>query len=236
MTIMDGYPLLEAKKAAAHQAAHLIQDGMVVGLGTGSTAALFIDALGKRIQEGLKITALATSQDSTKQAEHLGIPLMDSDSMTTLDITVDGADEIDPSKNMIKGGGGALLREKLLARSAKEMIVIVDETKLVDHLGAHPLPVEISSYVYKSTIKRLHDNGFQGTLRLNRENTPFITDNGNFIFDIQNPNPILDPPQLEKKLKAIVGVLETGLFYQIAGRVIIGYEDGLVEIKNKDLS
>ena len=232
MTKADFKPLLIAKKAAGEAAAALIHDGMLVGLGTGSTAAFFIEALGKRVKEGLKITAVATSQESVRQAEHLGIPLLDQGSVTTLDVTVDGADEIDPRKNMIKGGGGALLREKLLAQSSREMIVIVDETKLVDHLGAHPLPVEIAPFVYHSTIERMKAKGYQGSLRMTRENTPFVTDNGNYIFDIQFSKSITDPLHEHERLKAITGILETGLFFNIAGRVVIGYEDGLVKIQN----
>lgn len=228
---MEEYPIAVAKKAAAQKAAALIEDRMQVGLGTGSTAAYFIEALGERVQQGLKITAIATSQDSMRQAQKLGIPLLDPDSITALDITIDGADEIDPLNNMIKGGGGALLREKLLAHSSRKMLVIVDETKIVAHLGAHPLPIEIAPFAYKTTLKRLEEKGYRGTLRLTHENKPFVTDNGNIIFDIQFSTPILNPPLLEQDLKKIAGVLETGLFYNLAGNVIIGYEDGLVRIK-----
>lgn len=231
MTKTDSNPTLIAKKAAGQAAAELIQENMLVGLGTGSTTAFFIEALGKRCQEGLKITAIATSQQSTRQAQRLGIPLKDPDTITMLDITVDGADEIDHHKNMIKGGGGALLREKLLAQASYEMVVIIDETKLVNHLGDHPLPVEIAPFVYRSTLQRLEAYGYQGVLRLNREKNPFFTDNGNYIFDIQYPNPILDPQKEQELLKSITGVLETGLFFNLAKRVVIGYEDGFVKIR-----
>ena len=205
---------------------------MRVGLGTGSTTAYFIEALGKKIQEGLTITAVATSQQTVRQAEHLGIPLLEPDTITELDVTVDGADEIDPHKNMIKGGGGALLREKLLAHASKELIVIVDETKLVEHLGTHPVAIEIAPFVYRCTVNKIESNGYQGTLRLTRDNAPFVTDNGNFIFDIQFTKPIHDPKREEERLKSIPGVLETGFFYNIAGRVVIGFEDGFVKIKS----
>lgn len=230
MTETDSNPILLAKKAAGQAAAELIQDGMLVGLGTGSTAAFFIEALSKRCREGLKISALATSQQSTLQAQHLGIPLEDPNTITSLDITVDGADEIDHHKNMIKGGGGALLREKLLARSSQEMIVIVDETKLVDHLGTHPLPVEIARFVYQSTLERLKAEGYHGVLRLTREEEPYLTDNDNYIFDIQYSKPILDPTKEQERLKSITGVIETGLFFHIAGRVLVGYLDGFTKI------
>lgn len=231
MTEADSNPILIAKKIAGQAAADLIQDGMVVGLGTGSTAAFFIEALSKKYQEGLQITAVATSQQSARQAQQLGLPLADPSILTSLDVTVDGADEIDHQKNMIKGGGGALLREKLLAESSKEMLVIIDETKLVDHLGNHPVPIEISSFMYRSTIRRLENQGYQGVLRLDRNQAPYLTDNGNYIIDIQYPDPILHPLKEQERLKNITGVLETGFFFNIAGRVVIGYEDGFFKIR-----
>lgn len=231
MTKTNSDPIVIGKRAAGEAAAKFIEEGMLVGLGTGSTAAFFIEALGKRCQEGLKITAVATSQQSAIQAQHLGIPVIDSSKITSIDITVDGADEIDPQKNMIKGGGGALLREKLLAAASKEMVVIVDETKLVDHLGTHPLPVEIISFAYRTTLLRLEKAGYKGVLRLNRDQSIFLTDNGNYIFDIQYNNHILDPQKEEERLKEITGVVETGLFFGLAKRVLIGYEDGFVKIK-----
>lgn len=233
MTQTNGNPILVAKRAAGQAAADLIEEGMLVGLGTGSTTAFFIEALGKRCKEGLKILAVATSLQSIRQAEPLGIPFKDADTVASLDVTVDGADEIDPQKNMIKGGGGALFREKLLAQSSREMIVIVDETKLVDHLGGHPLPIEIAPFVYRSTIQRIEANGYQGVIRMTRENKFFLTDNGNYIFDINyaNAKPIKDPIAEHERLKSITGVIETGLFFHVAGRVVIGYEDSFVKIE-----
>lgn len=225
----DSNSILIAKKATGEAAAALIEEGMRVGIGTGSTAAFFIEALGKRCRQGLKITAVATSHRSAQQAERLGICTEDSSDIVQLDVTVDGADEIDPRKNMIKGGGGALLREKLLAVSSKEMIVIVDETKLVETLGVHPLPVEIVPFAYRTTLQRLQEKGRQGVLRLNPDHTPFLTDNGNYIYDIQNPHPILDPKNEHEQLKSVTGVVETGLFFHVAKRVIIGYENGFVK-------
>lgn len=220
-----------AKKAAGEAAAGLVKEGMLVGLGTGSTAAFFIDALGKRCQEGLKISAVATSQASARQAQLAGIPLKDPADVVSLDVTVDGADEIDHHKNMIKGGGGALLREKMLAQASREMIVIIDETKLVNQLGGVAVPVEIIPFLYRSTLQRLDQLGYQGSLRRNRDNTLFITDNGNYIFDIMYKEPILDPVQQHEHLKRIQGVIETGFFFALAGRVVIGYEDGCVKVR-----
>ncbi len=229
---MDSNPLLLAKKAAGQAAADLIKERMVVGLGTGSTVAFFIEALGMRCQAGLNISAVATSQQSAHQAERLGIPLLDPAKICFLDLTVDGADEIDPHKNMIKGGGGALLREKIIAHSSQEMIVIIDETKLVDRLGIAPVPVEIAPFMEGSTLQRLNQEGYAGTLRLGRDLAPFVTDNGHYIFDIQYATLIQDPKKEHVRLKNIVGVLETGLFFDIAGRVIVGYQDGCVKIQD----
>lgn len=232
MKKIDNEGVVKGKIAAGHAAAELIQDGMFVGLGTGSTAACFITALGKRCKEGLKISAAATSKQTALQAEQWGIPILDPQLVTTLDVTVDGADEIDPQGNMIKGGGGALLREKLMAKASKEMIVIVDQAKCVDHLGCHPLPVEIIPFLYQTTLLRLNHKGYRGSLRLTSTKSPFITDNGNYIFDIQYNNPILDPEHEHIILKSITGVVETGLFFHIAKRVLIGYEDGSVKLNS----
>lgn len=230
MTQTDSNPIFKAKKAAGRAAADLIDEGMAVGLGTGSTAAFFIEALGKRCQAGLKITAAATSEQSARQAQSFGIPLKDIDSFIALDVTVDGADEIDHRKNMIKGGGGALLREKLLAQASKEMIVIIDETKLVQFLGNHPVPVEIVPFAHRSTIERLAKQGYQGVLRIDRDKNVFKTDNGNFIYDIHFSRPILNPQEEQDRLKSITGVVETGLFFNLAGKVVVGYEDGLTKV------
>jgi ribose 5-phosphate isomerase A len=231
MTKTDFTPIIIAKKAAGTAATDLIKDGMLVGLGTGSTASFFIEALGKKCrEEGLQITAVATSLQSMRQANSVGIPMVDSDSVTTLDITVDGADEIDAHKNMIKGGGGALLKEKILAKSSHEMVVIVDETKLVENLGVFPVPVEIATFAYQTTLTRLNDYGYRATMRLNRDQSLYVTDSGHYIADIQFNSPILDPMFENNRLKEIVGVLETGLFFDIAGRVIVGYEDGFAKI------
>lgn len=224
--------IILAKKIAGYAAADLIEDGMVIGLGTGSTTAFFLEALSKRCAEGLKIKTVATSNQTTDQARHLNLPLIDPQSIKFVDITVDGADEIDKKKNMIKGGGGALLREKLLAKSSGEMIVIIDETKYVDALGDHPVPLEISVFMYQNTIDRLNKKGYEGILRLDRNQKPFISDNGNYIFDIQYSSLINNPSEEHHHLKLITGVIETGLFFNIAGRVVIGFTDGNFKISS----
>lgn len=219
-----------AKKAAGYAAADLIENGMVVGLGTGSTAAFFIEALIKRCQQGLSIHAVATSQHSFAKAQAAGIPLISPNEIDRIDLTVDGADEIDPKKNMIKGGGGALLNEKLIALASKEMVVIVDESKLAAQLGSVPLPVEIVPFAYKTTIERLQKEGYVGTLRQQHSGGHFVTDNGHYIFDIKLRRAVENVEEEHRKIKMITGVVETGLFFHIAGKVLIGYENGNTSI------
>jgi ribose 5-phosphate isomerase A len=218
-----------AKEASAQLATTFVKEGMLIGLGTGSTAFFFIKELAKRCQEGLKIQAIASSQRSKKLAEELGIPLLDAETVSSLDLTVDGADQIDIKKRMIKGGGGALLREKIVASMSQEMVVIVDENKLVDHLGCCKLPIEIVPFGFKATIKHLQNLGYQGEIRSHTPQNLYLTDNKNFIYDIfidKLPNPELD----EAKIRHIPGVVETGFFLNIAGRVVVGYNNGKTEV------
>ncbi len=202
----------KAKEAAGIAAANLIQNGMTVGLGTGSTVAFFIAKLAER---KLKIKAIATSIRSHDLAKQLGIPLLEE--IDSLDIAVDGADEIDKSGNMIKGGGGALLREKIVASMAKKLIIIVDEKKQVDKLGAFPLPVEISPFCYTATLEHLK--------RFNPQLRKYRTDNGNYIADLHIKS-IDNATKLNTELQNIPGVLETGLFLNLNPTVLIGHADG----------
>jgi ribose 5-phosphate isomerase A len=220
-----------AKKAAGYAAAELVNEGMLVGLGSGSTVAFFLERLAERCTAGLRILCAASSTHTQQQALSLQIPLADINHLQRLDVTVDGADEITPSKLMIKGGGGALLREKILAAMSDEMIVIVDQSKLVDRLGRFPLAVEIVPFGWLATIRHLQERGFNGQLRCSLPQRPYITDNENFIYDIAFPAPLDDPEAIEQQLVAIPGVLQTGLFFRLAGRVIIGKADGTVEIR-----
>ena len=214
-----------AKKAAGQKATELIKDGMVIGLGTGTTAYWFIESLIPLCKKKLKIHAVATSSASLEQARQGGIPIVDIDTITTIDLTVDGADEIDPQKRMIKGGGGALLREKIIASMSKEMIVIVDETKLVPKLGKCKLPVEITPFGHPSTIHRLKNLGFSGKIR-EKEGTLYMTENGNYIYDIYLNPEKTHPSEDHQRIIQVPGVVETGFFLNLAGRVIVGFLDG----------
>lgn len=218
-----------AKKVAGEKAAELIEDRSIVGLGTGSTAYFFIQALIERCQKGLMIKAVSSSEASAKQASAGGIEVIDLNNVAKIDVTVDGADEIDPEKRMIKGGGGALLREKMVASASDEMIVVVDESKVVEKLGAFPLPVEVNSFGYKLTQRIIEKEGFKATLR-EKEGQTYITDNGNFILDLEFRHLSAQPEELDQILKDIPGVLETGFFFNLAGRVVVGNQEGKVKI------
>lgn len=223
---------LEAcKKAAADKAASFIKDGMVVGIGTGTTTYYFIKKLIEHCKSGLKIQAIASSEQSMAQALHGKIPLIDINSIKSLDIYVDGADEIDPQKRMIKGGGGALVREKIAASMSQEMVVIADESKLVQKLGHRPLPVEIIPFGSTATMYKLQLLGFKGNLRRNRDGSPYLTDNNNFIYDIHlNPNQT-NPEMDHQQIVSVPGVVDTGFFLDLAGRVVIGFLDGKVIVQ-----
>lgn len=232
MTESKAGKLQSGKKTAADAAAKLIQDGMLVGLGSGSTSAYFIAALSQRCRDGLKIEAVASSSATHRLAQNGGIHLVDPNSLTWLDLTVDGADEVDPQKRLIKGGGGALLREKIIAKMAKEMVVIIDDSKLVSALGAFPLPVEILPFAYKATIHHIESLGLKGTLRQKDDGSLYTTDNNNYIYDIFFDGLIQTPEILENQLSGIPGIIETGLFINIAGRIIVGHDDGTMNVIN----
>ncbi|CAN7754831.1 ribose-5-phosphate isomerase RpiA [Paenibacillus sp. LjRoot153] len=217
---------MEAKKAAAELAIEEIQNGMIVGLGTGSTAYWAIQGLGVRVQNGLHIQAVATSVASENLAKELGIPLIPFADISEIDVTIDGADEVDPDWHLIKGGGGALLREKIVAFSSKKLIVVVDESKNVAQLGAFPLPVEVVKFGYELTIRKLRALGCEPKVRVT-DNQPYVTDNGNYIIDCHFGS-IPNPAELHQAINAIPGVVENGLFVGMASQVIVGYKDGSV--------
>jgi len=216
------------KRLAGEAAVTFIEDGMVIGLGSGTTATKMVYALGRRIQEGLRITgAVATSNAIENLARKLGIPLTDLDTHPILDLDIDGADEIDQQLRLIKGGGGALLREKIVASSARRFVVIADATKLVPLLGQNtPLPVETIPFAATPVIKRLEALGATVQLRRSGDNV-FFTENCNIILDCFFANGIADPVELDTRIQSIVGVVETGLFLHMAERAIIGGPEGI---------
>jgi ribose 5-phosphate isomerase A len=215
----------QLKAQAAQKAVEFVQDGQVLGLGTGSTVHHFLTALGKRLQDGLRIRGVPTSQATASYATQLGIPLLDNDTIWDIDVAVDGADQVDPQLHLIKGGGGALLREKIVARAARQFIVIVDEAKHVSQLGLpFPLPVEILPFGWRTTQRHLETMGWLAARR-EQGGQPFVTDNGNFIVDLHIPH-IDDPASLESTLRQIPGVVECGLFVHMTSLVITGTEQG----------
>jgi ribose 5-phosphate isomerase A len=216
------------KQLAGNAAAKFVEDGMIVGLGSGSTATFFIYALAQRIQSGLHIAgAVASSQASKDLAGNLGVPVSDLDTHPELDLYIDGADEIDPQLRLIKGGGGALLREKIVASASRRFIVIGDITKQVRQLGQHfPVPVEVVPFGATPVRKRLEALGASVQIRQLGGNT-FITENGNIIMDCTFPNGISDPEDVNARMRSIVGVVETGLFLNMAKQAIIGGPNGV---------
>lgn len=219
---------INVKQLAAEKAVEYVEDGMKVGLGTGSTAYWAIRKLGERVSEGLKITAVATSRASEEQARELGIPLVAFGDIDSLDLTIDGADELDNSLQLIKGGGGALLREKIVASNSTRMIVIADEGKVVSTLGKFPLPVEIVPFAWEWTVAELAKLGCQPELRRNGEEL-YKTDNGNYIADCRF-EAIESAPKLALTIQSIPGVVDHGLFIGIAAMAIVGKHDGSIEI------
>ena len=216
----------ELKKIAGVTAAKYVEDGMVVGLGTGSTAYFFVEEIGRRIkEEGLSVVGVTTSSQTTKQAEGLGIPLKAVDDIDSIDVTVDGADEVDPQLNGIKGGGGALLMEKIVATPTKEYIWVVDESKLVEKLGAFKLPVEVVQYGAEQVFRRFERAGYKPSFR-EKDGQRFVTDMQNFIIDLAL-EVIEDPIALGQELDHVVGVVEHGLFNQMVDKVIVAGQKGV---------
>lgn len=227
---------MDAKQAAAERAAELVKDGMRLGLGTGSTAAHFVAALGRRVAEGLRVVAVPTSEATRRQAEALRIPLATLDEEPELDLTVDGADEIGPGLALIKGGGGALLREKLVAGASRRMVVIADGSKRVAQLGRFPLPVEVIPFGFETTRRRIEEVLAQSygrpiatALRRRPGGDPFLTDSGHWIVDARL-GAIADPASLGRALKAVLGVVEHGLFVGLASAALIGTQEGVIEV------
>ncbi len=222
----------DLKESAARAALDLVEDGMRLGLGTGSTAARFVDALAGRVASGLHVVCVPTSEATRAQAERLGIPLTTLDETPQLDLTVDGADEIDDQLRMIKGGGGALLREKIVATASARMVVIADESKLVTTLGTYPLPIEVVRFGLMATMRLVEaiaaEAGCVGEIRLRPGpgEAPFVTDQGNLIIDCAF-GAIPEPEVLAFALKRVPGVVEHGLFLGVADLAIVAGSGGV---------
>jgi ribose 5-phosphate isomerase A len=214
---------MNEKKSAGERAVDYIKDGMVVGLGTGSTVFYTLKKLGELVQNGLKIKGVSTSKATTHLCQELGIPLISINEVSEIDLTIDGADEISCTFAGIKGGGGALLFEKVVATASKKVIWVVDSSKVSEKLGHFPLPVEVIPFGYTHVIKKLDKRILRPQLRL-KDNDPFITDSGNYIIDL-HINTIQDEEGLASYLKSITGVVEHGLFIDVVDTVIIGKEN-----------
>lgn len=219
----------DLKRQAGERAAEYVKDGMKVGLGTGSTVHYTLQALGRRVQEeGLDIVGVPTSVRTERTSLEVGIPLGDLDELGTLDVTIDGADEVDPHLNLIKGLGGALVREKIVAAHSKELIIVVDDGKMVDVLGTRsPLPVEVFKMGHRRLHSALADLGCAPALRLGDGDEPFVSDNGNYIYDCRFSR-IPRPHELEMEMNNVVGVVENGLFLDMATSVVVASTSGIM--------
>ncbi|MDT5270686.1 MAG: ribose 5-phosphate isomerase [Acidobacteriota bacterium] len=223
---------MDAKQRVGFRAAEFVEDGMRVGLGTGTTAYWLVERLGERVREGLRVRCVPTSRRTEEQARGLGIPLVTLGEVGELDIAIDGADEIGPGLALIKGGGGALLREKLVASAARRFVVIADKSKRVEVLGRFPLPVEVVQFGWEVTARRVAlVAGVEPLLRRDTNGEPFITDNGNFILDCRC-GAIPDPMQMERELKSLAGVVESGLFVGMADTAVLADEEGVQVVNN----
>ncbi|CAN5754066.1 ribose-5-phosphate isomerase RpiA [soil metagenome] len=219
----------EAKRMAARRALEFVEDGMVLGLGSGTTSAIFIQELGERVKQGLKVRGIATSAASHELAKSLSIPLATFEEVAELDLAIDGADEVGPGLALIKGGGGALLREKIVESVAKRFIVVADSTKLVATLGRFPLPVEVVQMALPIVTRKLEALGLNPKLRHHPDGSLYVTDEGNVILDCAC-GAIQDPAKTAAEIRAIVGVVEHGLFLKMASLALIAGEDGVREV------
>jgi len=218
------------KQMAAEKAVDdFVTDGMIVGLGTGSTAYYAIKRIGELVSKGFRLTCVATSVQSENIAKECGITVVDVDDVEYIDVTIDGADEVDPNMQLIKGLGGALLREKIVASASRSEVIIVDESKLVERLGTKcPLPVEVLIFGHKKTKKALERQGCSAVLRI-RDGAPFVTDSGNYIYDCEFKG-IDNPFFLETRINVIPGVVDNGLFLNTATAVVVSSADGTVRM------
>jgi ribose 5-phosphate isomerase A len=218
----------ELKKAAANWAVAQLKDGMIVGLGSRSTASFAVSEIGRLMKGGLRIVGVPTSENTAEQARSLGIPLSTLGEHLEIDVTIDGADEVElRTLNLIKGGGGNLLREKIVATASKRLVIVIDQSKLVDRLGSRaPVPVEVAQFGWQSTARRLAALGPEPVARVDSEGKMFVTDGGNFILDCAF-GAIESPAELQARLDATVGVVEHGLFIRLASQVVVGDPNGI---------
>lgn len=217
----------DMKRKVGERAAQLLQPGMTAGIGTGSTAYWLLMALGKRVREGLDIRCVPTSRETARLAAEQQIPLVALNDTTALDITIDGADEIDPQLRLIKGGGGALLQEKMVAAASRQFVVIADHTKLVQQLGSFPLPVEVIPFGWKQVQRHIEQTYHITTSLRLKDNEPLVTDHGHYILDCHFQQ-IPDAPALHTALNTMPGVVDNGLFIGMATGLLIGYPDGSI--------
>lgn len=220
----------QEKEAAARASLKYVENGMVVGLGTGSTAAHFIKLLGERVRDGLRIRGIPTSDRSRELAQSLGIPLTTLDECQEIAVTVDGADEVDPKLRLIKGGGGALLREKIVASATKQLVIVADASKQVQRLGQFPLPVEVIKFAQALVAQRITALGAKVRVRTGDDGRPYITDENNHILDCRFGE-IRDPDELSRELSAMPGVVEHGLFIDMASVVIFAKGSEIIELR-----
>jgi ribose 5-phosphate isomerase A len=219
----------DAKRMAARRALEFVEDGMLLGLGSGTTSTMFIQELGERVKQGLRVRGIATSTASQQLAESLSIPITNFDESPVLDLAVDGADEVGPGLALIKGGGGALLREKIVASAARRFIVIADSSKLVDHLGRFPLPVEVIQMALPIVTRKLAALGVNPKLRHRPDGSRYITDEGNYILDCACGE-IVNPVKTAAEIRGIAGVVEHGLFLGMASLALIASDQGVMKV------
>lgn len=223
----------QEKEAAARASLRFVEDGQVVGLGTGSTAAYFIKLLGEKVKNGLRVRGIPTSIRSKELAESVGIPLISLDDCQEIAVTVDGADEVDPQLQLIKGGGGAMLREKIVASATKKMVVVADASKQVQRLGKFPLPVEVIRFAQALVAKRIAGLGAQVDLRRGADGQPYVTDENNHVLDCRFGE-IRDPGGLGRTLSEMPGVVEHGLFIGMASVALFARGTEIVELKRRE--
>ena len=219
---------IDPKRIAAERAVDWVEEGMVIGLGTGSTSYWAIQKIGERVKQGLKVKAVSSSENSSRLARELNIPLIDVSEIDRIDLTIDGADEVDAKRNLIKGGGGALLREKIIASNSEKLIVVVDSSKMVAQLGKFPLPVEVVPFADNLIKQRVSSLGCEAQWRT-ENGKKYVTDNSNLILDCSFGK-IDDPAALNLQLHLIPGVVETGLFVNMAPMIVVGHKDGTLEV------